>query len=140
MLRDIIGVVAAEVGQSWKARHVHLACHAKRRLGQHTVAVDTDLDNAVAADVLVDSRVHGHGFGSLGMVRVGGSKQAVEIGHDLIDKHSHDREELAVVVDRRDWVAGYWVVGYKEHLEANARLERAEAGVRSGRVVVEKRQ
>lgn len=117
---------------------VHLAHHAKRHWGRHNEAVDTGWDIAVGTVVLEDSLARGHGFGSFDVVQVGGTEPVADDTHDSMDRHSHGREELVVVVlggTAVDWAAECWVAR-KGRWEANAQSEKAEGDERSERAVV----
>lgn len=138
MQADTVDAAAVEAGQKCEARLVLLAHRARRHLGRQTVAVGTDLGNAVEAGVPVRSHVRGHGSDSPGTVRVDGSEPiAVDSLRDLTSKHSHGHDEVAVAVDTRDLVATCWVE-HDGRLEANAQLVRAVGGARL-EMVAEKR-
>jgi hypothetical protein len=118
---------------------VRLSHRVRRHWGQRSAVVaGTDLGTAVEDVVLDGTRVHVHGLGGLGMVRVVGSEKVVDGSRDLMRSHSHGLELVVVAVDRRDLVARCWV-GRKGHSEANAQLGKAVASARWESVVVEKR-
>lgn len=85
--------------------------------------------------ILEQSLVHDRGSGRAGVVQVGEIEPAADDIRDLMDRHSHGRDELVVAVlgDGGSSVAEC-SVARRVRSEANAQSEQADAEV-DGRLV-----
>lgn len=133
LLDGTIDVAAVEVDRKWKARLDRHVRRGQRRLGQRIESFGAGWDTAADVAGLAENLVPGHGFDSLDTGLVDGKRWIAEGGHDLMDcrSHSHDLEELAVVDDRRGWVAERWVER-KDRQEVDGQLEKAVANALLG--------
>jgi len=144
VLVGTVDVAVAVVGHNWKelplVRLVHH--HVRKHWGQ--------CNEAVQANNMRQSLVHGHGSGRADVVqadgtdaadavRVGGIEAAADDTRDSMDRHSHGHAVVAVVVLGYigSLVAEIWAAR-KGRLEANAQSEQAEADARFVRAVEKK--
>lgn len=135
LLVGTIHVAAVDVNQNRKVHLVRHVRHVRRHWDRRNEAVGIDWNIAVQVHILEQSLDRDHDFGRADVAQVGEIEPAADDIRDLMDRHSHGREELVVAVlgDGGSLVAER-SVARKDRSEANAQSEQADAEV-DGRLV-----